>query len=477
MSAQFKSRPPRENASPRRTAQRRKGAIIVLSAVLMIVMLSMVAFSVDIGFIALVRTELQRSVDAGALAGAGTLVNGSEEAESVALRYVQLNPVARSLVGDGDIEITTGHWDELSRSFLASTEVPSAIRIRAQRIEQPTFFARALGTDSFDMQAEAIAMYRPRDIMLVLDYSASMNDDSELRHISSIGQTEVEANLNTIYGALGAPTFGNLQWQPVYIASDTTATIKTQLGLDGVSYPYPSGSWDDYIYYVRTSSNINNAGYRKKYGYLTLANYWLEKRPKNNQTPDLWETSEQPITAVKDAVKVFLAYLQEVDTDDRLGLSVYTYSDGTARLETELTNDFQLVEDISRQRQAGHYDYYTNISAGMRKAREELRDHARVGAFKLMILMTDGIANRPSNTTVARQAALDEAQMAADMHYPIVTVSLGSGADTDLMDQIAQITGGVHFNIPGGQSVAAYEEDLKDVFRAIADDRPLQLVK
>jgi hypothetical protein len=210
---------------------------------------------------------------------------------------------------------------------------------------------------------------------------------------------------------------------------------------------------------------------------MTLVNYWLEKRPKHNQTADLWKTSEQPVTAVKDAVKVLLAYLQEVDTDDRLGLSTYTYSDGTGRLETELTHDFQLVEDVSRQRQAGHYDDYTNISAGMRKAREELEDNARVGAFKLIILMTDGIANRPSNTTVARQAALDEAQLAADDHYPIVTVSLGSGADTDLMDQIAQITGGVHFNIPGGQSVAAYEEDLKDVFRAIADDRPLKLVK
>ncbi len=300
----------------------------------MTVMLSMVAFSVDVGFILLVRTELQRAVDAGALAGAGTLVEGTEEAKSIARRYIQLNPVANSPLADGEIEITTGHWNEENHTFLASTEGPSAIWVRAQRRDQPTFFARVLGTDSFDTTAEAIAMYRPRDIMLVLDYSASMNDDSELKHISSIGKTQVENNLNTIYGELGAPTFGNLQWQPVYIGSDTTAIVKTQLGLDGVAYPYRSGSWDDYIYYVRTSSNINSAGYRKRYGYLTLVNYWLEKRPKNNQTPDLWKTSEQPITAVKDAVKVFLAYLQEVDTDDRLGLSTYTYDDGTGRLET-----------------------------------------------------------------------------------------------------------------------------------------------
>ena len=58
-----------------------------------------------------------------------------------------------------------------------------------------------------------------------------------------------------------------------------------------------------------------------------------------------------------------------------------------------------------------------------------------------------------------------------------MTVSLGAAADTALMASIAQMTNGVHFNIPGGQSVSDYEEDLKDVFREIAKDRPLKLVK
>jgi Flp pilus assembly protein TadG len=64
-----------------RGRQRRQGAIAVLSAILLVVMLGMVAFSVDIGIIALARTHLQRSVDAGALAGAGVLVDGVGEAD------------------------------------------------------------------------------------------------------------------------------------------------------------------------------------------------------------------------------------------------------------------------------------------------------------------------------------------------------------------------------------------------------------
>ena len=48
--------------------------------------------------------------------------------------------------------------------------------------------------------------------MLVLDYSASMNDDSELRRISEYGEgvrETVEANLLQIYQDLGSPTYGN----------------------------------------------------------------------------------------------------------------------------------------------------------------------------------------------------------------------------------------------------------------------------
>ena len=51
-----------------------------------------------------------------------------------------------------------------------------------------------------------------------------------------------------------------------------------------------------------------------------------------------------------------------------------------------------VIEQIARQRQAGHYDQYTNIGAGMRVARSELDRNGRPSALKLILLMTDGIA-------------------------------------------------------------------------------------
>ena len=48
----------------------RRGTILVLTAVLMVVLLGFVAMTVDVGFIELTRTQLQSAADAGALAGA-----------------------------------------------------------------------------------------------------------------------------------------------------------------------------------------------------------------------------------------------------------------------------------------------------------------------------------------------------------------------------------------------------------------------
>jgi Mg-chelatase subunit ChlD len=206
-----------------------------------------------------------------------------------------------------------------------------------------------------------------------------------------------------------------------------------------------------------------------------LIQYWLAKRPLYSETPDLWKVSAQPITAVKDSVSVLLAYIQEVQSDDQVSLAVYTHPDNGAKLEVGLTRNMTLVEQTSRQRQPGQYEHMTNIGAGLRVAREELINHSRRGAFKMIVLLTDGQANLPSDN--ANGYLLEQAQLTADAKYPVVTISLGAGADQNIMQQVADVTGGIHFNIPGGQTVEEYEEQLKEVFRQIASHRPLKLVE
>ncbi len=562
----------------------RKGSILVLAAILMVVMFGLLAMSIDSGYVYTMQTQLDRSVDAAALAGASALVEGTDAANEMVIEYLIRNPVGKptTVVTDDqlialtaqfledhadDYDIEWGTWDVEQGKFYQTNTLPSAISVEMTYRNLPFFFARALGKENFTLSSRAIAMYQPRDIMVVLDFSASMNDDSEFGAISQFGKDAIMAGLERMYEELDSPTYGLMQFEPQYITlegvdpanasqpkifveyrggqvyvesskdlsnvvvrytngytykydnlscgqtgtfgngntiaevwvksgtnasgdgpgygenfdfSDFRAAAKTALELTDVPYPYASGSWNSFIDYCRSNYTNRSAGFQYKLGYANLINYWLEQKPAANQTEDLWKLSAQPVTAVKDALDVFMEYVTAVDTNDRIGLAVYDAADGNGELESELTMDFDYVVDLARHRQAGHYHSYTNIAAGMSTAIEQLQQNGRSGAFKMIVLMTDGRANWYNgqyNTSAAYSAVLAEAQAAANLNIPVVAISLGAGADTTLMNSVADLTKSRHFNIPGGQSVTEYRDDLFDVFRAIADSRPLKLVQ
>ena len=163
----------------RRFSDRRRGNIIVLSAFLMVVMLAFVAFAVDVGYLCVIRTELQRSADAAALAAAWELADEdgpgdepstaevSDRARQVAAQYAALNLVGLKApdLADDDVEIgyIADPTDPQSPFVEASgDQLPNAVRVRVQRTslkngEVPLFFARVLGYDQSAVEATATA--------------------------------------------------------------------------------------------------------------------------------------------------------------------------------------------------------------------------------------------------------------------------------------------------------------------------------
>ncbi|MCX7421956.1 MAG: VWA domain-containing protein [Planctomycetia bacterium] len=563
----------------------RRGVILVLTAVVLIVMLGFVAFTVDIGLIQLTKTQLQAAADAGALAGAmelsGTLdaatvrTNARTAAVDVAKLYRNGDQNAVTLDPINDITFGKIAWNATTQTYQytwGDSAVPySVIKVRAMRSTSggdsrlPLVFAPILGTQKASIEATAVATFQPRDIMVVLDFSASMNDDSSLGAIGKLGRSYIESNLQTMWNELGAPVYGNLTFTPKHaklagraasgtiphidvtfkrtsidvvstsnlsqvrlqFSSGSTQTftgltaktgtfagtsgnsnkditscwvksgtngslssgnlgeqfdftasnIQTALGLTG-SYPYPSGSWSDYISKVQSSSgDIANAGYRDMYGYLTWIHYLEYNYPMVTQTPDLWKTSEQPVGVMKDAVDLFIDYLTTVEAQDYIGLSVFTHTNSAgAILEHGLSNNINQIKTTTRQRQAGHYTGNTNISAGMKVARDELNAHARPRSFKMMIVLTDGVANLPSSESVGTAAVISEANAAKGDKIKILSICLGAGADTATLQQVADITGGVFYNVPPAASISSVQTQLQNVFREIASSRPLKLV-
>ena len=66
---------------------RKKGVIILLTAILMLIMFAFLAFAVDIGYLNMVRTELQRTADATAIAATWSLLDEDIAANQSNLTY------------------------------------------------------------------------------------------------------------------------------------------------------------------------------------------------------------------------------------------------------------------------------------------------------------------------------------------------------------------------------------------------------
>lgn len=455
----------------------------------MVMLFGFLAFTVDVGYLTLVRTQLQNAADAAAIAGAHGLTVSPADARDAAYQVALANPVAGLVIQiDKNADIELGQWDAESRTFVSLApsveDQANAVRVtitmsKAKGTEIDLFFSPVIGTENAEMQIRSIATFKPRDVVLSLDFSASMNDDSEIRNMWSIGVAEVEANLFQIYQEMGSPTYGSMQWTPVEITSTDVPTVKTALGLDAVPYPYPGdGSWEKYIDYIINHNKLKYStlyNYNKKYGYLTLVNYWQEETPEYTEIPTLWQTSEQPVSSLKNAVSLMLDFIGRVDSEDQVGFVAYCYTDDTAVLESPLTKDFDAVETLVMHRQAGHYSFWTNLGEGIKVAKEELDLNGRQDAAKTIVLMTDGQATKPDASP--SQYAIDQATAAAAAGYEIITISLGSKADTGLMQQIADIGKGTHYSIPGGIPVAQVATQLENAFTKIGSSRSVKLVR
>ena len=175
-----------------------RGSILLFTIVLVIPLLLIVAgIAVDVSMLYAVRSELHRSMDAAALAGAGNLgfdAAAFPSARAAAQSYAAANPYLQSgmitldlnptnsnppisaiPVGGGDI--TLGVWDGTTQTFtvppcditsstclhssgFAYFTMVNAVRCRTRQ-GLPTFFLNLIGLSSLDTWAESIAPSYP----------------------------------------------------------------------------------------------------------------------------------------------------------------------------------------------------------------------------------------------------------------------------------------------------------------------------
>lgn len=147
-----------------RPPTRRRGAVVVLAALLLGVIFSMVAFAVDVGYIVHARTEIQRTADACALGAAWKLPD-----KAAAINYAQQIAVQnRASVGPALAaqDVLFGYWDRKTATFWdppPSGRSTNAVKVTLRRTQASgnplrLFFGRAIGTSWADVEATATAV-------------------------------------------------------------------------------------------------------------------------------------------------------------------------------------------------------------------------------------------------------------------------------------------------------------------------------
>ncbi len=434
----------------------RPGVIVVLTAFLLVVIFAFMALTVDSGRIVLTETQMQNAVDAAALAASQEIAAAvhqagqeggkpnvdpnsiaAEAARAMALAVAEANgvyidPASDVRFGKRRYDAGTNTWPiEWGASPV------NVVQVKARRTntdaaapdaQLPLAFGWAVGRDKVPLQSTATAFVEARDMVVVLDFSGSMSDDSELRSIGTFSQSDIEANLDLIaqelYGSgvtwpnvaparpKFLPNFGRIDsFEGTYLSSSNTNTIFAQLELDDtypsnhadwpgqLKYPYPQAGrnnsgmprnmptgnsshnkWKSYINYVKNLSGP----YKKKYGFRTLVDYMLQNNQMTwDKSEDLWRTSHYPFHAVKNGASLFFDFLTDLEFGDEVGIVSYgsyavwetQHNDGEVSIDLSgdpISSDYEALDQIQRRHQAGHYDVFTGMGDGVLKARELL---------------------------------------------------------------------------------------------------------
>jgi Flp pilus assembly protein TadG len=164
----------------------RKGVILLLAALLLVVILGMAAFSIDIGYMIYVESELQNSADASALAGAAALMqpylqywypNQSSSAQATTLTnaIASATSEAKRLAGlnkAGDVSSLTANASDVVSGFLDAqnnfspappdSRFPNSVKVMLRRDNQANtpltlFFAPIFNKNSTNLTATAQA--------------------------------------------------------------------------------------------------------------------------------------------------------------------------------------------------------------------------------------------------------------------------------------------------------------------------------
>ncbi|HEX4590315.1 MAG TPA: pilus assembly protein TadG-related protein, partial [Gemmataceae bacterium] len=152
-------------------SDRRAGSILPLVVICLIALMGMVALAIDVGLVAVARTQAQDAADAAALAGARMLSGDTSSASNLnnvntAVTSAQTAATNNSLLGRAvaasavNTQAGIYTYDTASKQFVASfPNAPGANAWSVMKVTinttTPTYFGRVFNINSFNISATA----------------------------------------------------------------------------------------------------------------------------------------------------------------------------------------------------------------------------------------------------------------------------------------------------------------------------------
>lgn len=163
--------------------------------------------------------------------------------------------------------------------------------------------------------------------------------------------------------------------------------------------------------------------------------------------------------------RVVKDFSERLDPNTRLGLVLFDQSVSVVLPLTaagQPTFDAQVAAALDRLTYKGQL---TNIPAGIERALYELRERERPGAARVIVLLTDGIVDVGDAAQAREGVAWLRNTLAAearDRRIQIFGVALTEQADFQLMQSLAQTTGGRYFRVRTAEDIGGAFAEVQE---------------
>lgn len=208
--------------------------MLVLIAVMIFVFLITVAFSVDVAYMHLTRSELRTATDAAAKGAAVALAQTQDQ--NAAIRQGQTVAVENLVAGQGlnlrtsDFQFGHSAQDPAGRFVFDAGRTPfNSVRVNGKRTagslsgSVSLLFGRIFGVNAFQPQETATATYVERDVVLVVDRSGSMTGQKFLDLQRAVGVFVSVLQANTVDEQVGLASYSSDATEDVQMTADLSA--------------------------------------------------------------------------------------------------------------------------------------------------------------------------------------------------------------------------------------------------------------